>query len=179
MTGAAIKTAAKIKTRHGAVAQINAGWRAILAPDAAVSPLVRRGASPASVGRATGGRMGFVCAPYLADVQVGGEWRPERSVRLSILAARELRRLQMEGVSAICPAVLQAAMCEASGLIPDAPPCLHRPSWDIWVRPFLAQAAFLVVPDIPGWQNCPDVLAQVMGALARNVAVHVYAGGAV
>ena len=140
-------------------------------------PVLRIASSPASVGRATGGRAGFMAAPYLAEVQIGGVWRWERSVRLSVLAAHELGRLMDQGASCVCPVVLQASISETAQMRPDAAPVLAARDWQAWVQPFLNAAGFVVVPDLPGWQNCPEILAQARWALARNIPVHLYASG--
>lgn len=154
-------------------------WPAILAPRGRWSALVQTGSTPALVARHAAARAVFLAAPYLSDVAIRQEWRVERSVRLGLMAAREVMRLRLLGVTALCPVVMQAAMCEAACLLPEGPEAMmDRAGWDDWSAPMLGASNLIVVPDIQGWDRCPAILGQVASALGRNVAVHVYAGGA-
>lgn len=152
-------------------------WRPVLAPKGAFAPLVKVGSSPARVAHHYGGRLVFVAAPYIQEVHDARGWRPDMSVRLSLVTAREVMRLRLSGVTAICPALMLGAMCEAAHLVPDAPPPADQRGWDDWARPMLFAAGQVVVPDIEGWHRCPTIWDQVQWALAHNVGVHVYAGG--
>lgn len=152
-------------------------WRPVLAPRGQYSALVRVGSSPARVAHGNGGRLAFVAAPYIEAVHDRRGWRPDLSVRLSLLTGREVMRLRMSGVTAVCPSLMLGAMCEASHLVPDAPAPSDRRGWEEWARPILFAAGQIVVPDIEGWHRCPLIWRQVQWALGRNVPVHVYAGG--
>lgn len=153
-------------------------WRPLLAPGGAHAVLVHAGSGPARVARHRGGRLAFVAAPYAQEVQDPRGWRADLSVRLSLLAAREVMRLRVEGVVALCPVLMQAAMLDAACLVPDAPGPEDAAGWADWAQPMLEAAGVVVVPDIPGWQRCGAIWGQVQWALRRNVPVHVYAGAA-
>lgn len=153
------------------------GWSELLAPKGRWSALVVQGSCPATVARRQAGGVAFVAAPFEGVVMFAGRWSAERAARMALMTAREVMRLRVEGVTALCPALMQVAMAEVAPLLPDAPGLADRRGWDAWVRPMLDGARQLVVPDLPGWDRDPVVLAQVGVALARNVTVHVYARG--
>ncbi len=150
-------------------------WPAILAPGGRWSALVRTGAGPGGV--APGGLV-FLAAPYLAEVEIWGDWRGWRSFMMGAAIARELDRLRRAGISAICPVLMQEWMMQAAQLaappeeaVRDAPA-----DWQAWARPFLHAANRIVVPDVHGWDRCPLVLDQVRWGLERNLPVVVYGG---
>lgn len=157
---------------HGAGA-LGADWAQIMAPRGPHSALVVVGRGPAAVPR---GGLAFVAAPYIGQADLKGRWRIERSVRLGMYIAREMMRLRKRGVSAVCPVLMQAVMCEAADLVGDAADPMDAAGWAAWVWPMLTVAQCVVVPDIVGWQDCPQIKAQVAHALAHNLPVHIYAG---
>ncbi len=153
-----------------------ATWREIITGGGLWSVLVSAGSSPARVADHARGLV-FMASPYAEEVHIRRAWRIERSTRMSILAARELHRLRLAGVTAISPVLMMAEMCHAAALLADPPDPLDTGVWERWAAPLLNVAALVVVPDLQGWARCPLILAQVRRALRHNVPVHLYAGG--
>jgi hypothetical protein len=156
-----------------------ADWPEILAPLGRWSGLVLAGSSAEIVHReAPHGGVAFLATPYTGEVQLKRVWRPQRSALMSALAAREMLRLYLAGVSAVCPVLQLAEMCHASGLVDGAAlDPLDDAAWAEWSRPLLEAAALIVVPNLQGWSRCPLILRQVQWALGRGLPVHVYARG--
>lgn len=149
-------------------------WPRLLAPGGAASALVVRGSSPARAARHCAG-VAYLSVPYAGEVALRGEWRMERSVRLSALMSIELARLLRAGCVALCPALQRAELALAATLPIDAPGALDGAVWaDVAVR-LRNLAVLVVVPNIRGWDRCPGVWADVDWALQHNVPVHVYA----
>ena len=147
-------------------------WPAILTPGGRWSTLVRTSAGPGDV--APGG-LAFLAAPYLAEVEIRGEWREWRSSMMGVAIGREMDRLRQRGISAVCPVAMQAWMMTAAPLA--AGQSATPDDWSAWARPFLVAAARIVVPDVQGWDRCPQVLDQVRYGLKHNLPVVIYGGG--
>ena len=152
-------------------------WRGILAPQGAYSALVTTGSRPAKVARHCAG-FAYVAVPYDAEARIRADWRIDRSVRQSVLGARELARLHVHGVAAICPTVqraeiLHSATTHGLGIAP-----FDAEFWGAQSLPFLNAAGVIVVPDCQGWSRCPTVWRDVGIALRRNLPVHFYAEAA-
>lgn len=151
-------------------------WPGIMAPGGAWSALVRVGSDPGMVARHCSG-VAYLAAPYAEQAQARREWRIERSTMVSVLASREILRLTLARVSAICPTVMRAEAMHAVGTVDGAEvDPLDHDFWAAWSAPFLVTAKILVVPAIRGWQRCPMVARDVQWALDHNVPVHLYAG---
>lgn len=150
-------------------------WNSVLSSKSRYAALVHSGASPASIGANNVG-LALMLAPYLEEAHHRQKWQLSRSCRVSTWAALELARLRQAGVTAICPTVEIAAMCEVVGLIEGGPNPLDRDGWDVWVRPILHAASYLIIPKIDGWDRCPVIWGQAHWAMARNMPVHIYAG---
>lgn len=136
--------------------------------------LVNLGADPARVARTCSG-IAYVAAPYSGEVVLRRDWRLERSVRLSTLAALETARLVRAGVVAVCPALMRAEMANVAGIDGAGLDPLDAELWGRQRRVLLAAADLVVVPALRGWDRCPDVLADVAEALARTTRVFLYA----
>jgi hypothetical protein len=149
-------------------------WRAVLAPGGEWAPLVTGGSSPARVGRSAVGLV-YLAAPYAGEVALRGGWRLERSVRFVTLAAIEMARLMRAGCVAVCPVLQRAEMAHVAGLAGlEVDPLADR-DWDDLTDRLRCAAGLLVVPQMQGWDRCPEVWADVQWALARNMPVHIYA----
>lgn len=147
-----------------------------------LEPLIRTGCGPVTVARSiAGGRPVYLATPYTKEaVGLDGRWRYERSLIASARAAMELSRLARVGVTAVSPIVMSAEMvhCEyamtVAGLGEPLDP-LDGDFWENWCRPLLSVCDALVVPDLLGWQDSAGILAEVAGAIERNIRVFFYA----
>lgn len=154
-------------------------WAAILSPSGRWGRQVRAGSSPDLIRREMpGGAVAFLATPYAAEVHLKKVFRPQRSALMSTLAAREMVRLYLAGVTAICPVLQLAEMCHAAGLVDGAlVDPLDSAAWAQWSRPMLESSTVLVVPDLQGWARCPLIALQAGMALSLGRPVHVYARG--
>jgi hypothetical protein len=154
-------------------AQADLGWQVLLSPGGRWSGLVTAGSSAARAARHTVG-VAYLAAPYQAEVAIRGEWRMDRSVRLVTLAAIEAARLLARGCVTVCPVLARAEMCQAGRLAGISLDPLSDPAWGDLSTRLRNVAGLVVVPDLPGWDRCPAILADVAWAVERTVPVHVY-----
>lgn len=151
-------------------------WRAVLAPNGRYSALVHLGSSPAKVARHCSG-LAYLAAPYSSEVTIRQSWRIERSARVETWALHERTRLLAAGVTSVCPTIDRAGMSYTAGMMQGgALDPMDADLWARWSQPMLNVSALIVVPEIDGWNRCPDVWAAVVWALDRNTPVHVYGG---
>ncbi len=150
-------------------------------------PLIRIGATPASVAKEFGGRQPvYLATPYSREViDDMGEWCHLRSRAMGVAAARAAEALRQAGVSAFAPIALSDAMVRAGGefvatarggvcFAASADP-LDDAAWARWCQPFLNVCGALVIPDIAGWDRSDGIAAELRYALQRDLPVFLYA----
>lgn len=150
-------------------------------------PLIRIGATPASVAKEFGGRQPvYLATPYSREViDDMGEWCHLRSQAMGRAAARAAEALRQAGVSAFAPIALSDAMVRAGGefvatarggvcFAASADP-LDDAAWARWCQPFLNVCGALVIPDIAGWDRSDGIAAELRYALQRDLPVFLYA----
>ncbi|PTV94908.1 uncharacterized protein DUF1937 [Rhodobacter aestuarii] len=161
---------------HAACPRPPLDWAEILTPNGPFSPLVHLRATPEVVAQHAAG-LAYLATPYTRKVMLNGRWNYDKSVTLSLLAAREGLRLARVGVTAVSP-IVQAAEglhAQAGAPGPKVNP-LDRVFWTAWCRPMFAAARLVVVPAIPGWDESEGVFAEVTEAVRRNMPVFIYGG---
>ena len=151
-----------------------------------VLPLVRVGASPASVAQSLDGRRPcYLATPYSRKVvDAQGIWDHHRSVQAMIGAARAAADLLQVGITAISPIVQAAAMLHAKSALVGQPDGgtrwiagidpLDGALWQRWCAPLLAVSAAVVVPDLAGWDRSVGIWVEVRFALDHDIPVFVY-----
>lgn len=150
-------------------------------------PLIRIGATPASVAKEFGGRQPvYLATPYSREViDDMGEWCHLRSQAMGRAAAKAAEALRQAGVSAFAPIALSDAMVRASSVFvanaygqvrfaASADP-LDGAAWARWCQPFLNVCGALVIPDIAGWDRSDGIAAELRYALQRDLPVFLYA----
>jgi hypothetical protein len=151
-------------------------WREVLRPGGVWSALVTCGSSPARAARHAAGPA-YLALPYATEVALRGDWRLDRSVRLEVRGLAEVARLWAAGCTALCPAVQRAGIAAVAGVVGLAVDPLDDAAWSPLALALRGACRLVVVPDLRGWDRCPQVWADVCWALDHNMPVHVYAGG--
>jgi len=157
--------------------ELQMNWAAVMAPQGRWSGLVTVGSSAAEVGRHCSG-LAYLAVPFAVEIDSQADWRGDRSVRMSALASIEMARLLRAGCVAVCPALQRAEISLASLLPIDAPEPPAPVPWEAVAAGLRNVSRLIVVPDLPGWNRCPEILGDVVWALAQGLPVHLYAGGA-
>lgn len=124
------------------------------------------------------GGLAYLATPYTGAVQRSdGCFDVARSLACSVRAARWLRLLALEGVSAVSPVVQSVEMLSADYTEGALDP-LDGAFWAQWCRPMLRAADTVIVPQIAGWRESDGIWAEVREALLSGKRVFVMHIGA-
>ena len=138
---------------------------------------LRMGASMADVIRFCRGHLVYLATPYsMLVTDDDGKWDAIASLTVEIRTARWVRRLALDGITAISPILMACEICHADA--EGDPDPLDDAFWAAWCQPLLSRSGVVVIPPMAGWEASRGVWREACWALRNNQPVFVIEEGA-
>ncbi len=139
--------------------------------------LFHRDASLADAVQHCRSRLCYLATPFPAQSDyIDGQWCAASAVESSVRAARWLRLLAVEGLTAVSPVSQAVELVQADHVDQQLDP-MDDAFWTLWARPLLFACGAVIVPQVPGWRDSDAVWRDVRAALHVSRSVFLIRSG--